>query len=376
MRVLSGVPQGPKRASAERMEKKKRAVWCASCWSKQYVLRAVTLPVVSPLDLTWTELNAALRQMWAATTQASNWMLTELFACDVRRTSEEKMPPMESVYLYPEARVRFPVLPSQSVAALEQAVKAKYRAKRYDVIWRCASSLPTYRYPTPFPVPNQAWSLVFENEQPVVSVRIANQRVRMRLKSGPRFHRQLSALRHLNDGRAVPGQLDLYQNSNGLLCKMVAWLPRRRHQAEYGRQGTLSVRTDAHALLIALNTKDERLWTYHGDHLRRWSAEHGAQLDRWSADSKAELRPEVPFADRRALAVRKYHLRMESACHQAAALVVGYALRRRFAEVDYQDREQRFFAQFPWARLRELIAQKCYASDIRFTCASEEAMAG
>jgi hypothetical protein len=347
-------------------------VWCARCWSEQYVLRAVTVPVVSPINLTWTELNTALHQMWAATTQASNWMLTELFTRDVRRTTEEKMPPMGPVYLYPEARVRFPVLPSRSIAALEQAVKKKYRARRYDVIWRCDASLSTYRYPTPFPVPNQAWSLTFVNEQPVVSLRVADLRVQMRLKGGPRYHRQLSALRHLDEGQAVPGQLDLYQKGSDLLCKMVAWLPRRRHQSEHGRRGTLLVRTDAHALLTALNTKDEKLWTYHGDHIRRWSAEYSAQLERWSADSKAEFRPHVPFAERRASATRKYHHRMESTCHEAAALIVKYVLRRRFAEVDYQDREQRFCAQFPWARLRELLAEKCDASDIPFTSASSK----
>jgi len=205
-------------------------VWCARCWSEQYVLRAVTVPVV--VNLTWTELNTALHQMWAATTQASNWMLTELFTRDVRRTIEEKMPPMGPVYLYPEARVRFPILPSRSIAALEQAVKAKYRARRYDVIWRCAASLSTYRYPTPFPVPNQAWSLAFVNEQPVVSLRVADLRVQMRLKGGPRYHRQLSALRDLDEGQAVPGQLDLYQKGSDLLCKMVAWLPRRRQTSE------------------------------------------------------------------------------------------------------------------------------------------------
>ena len=182
------------------------------------------MPVVSPVNLTWTELNTALHQMWAATTQASNWMLTELFTRDVRRTTEEKMPRMGFAYLYPEARVRFPILPSRSIAALEQAVKAKYRTRRYDVIWRCAAS--------PFPVPNQAWSLAFVNEQPVVSLRVADLHGQMRLKGGPRYQRQLSALRDLDEGQAVPGQLDLYQKGSDLLCKMVAWLPRRRQTSE------------------------------------------------------------------------------------------------------------------------------------------------
>jgi hypothetical protein len=128
-------------------------IYCDLCWSQRYLLRAITVPVVSPLDSTWPELRTVLREMWAAATQASNWILTELYARDVRRRDEKKMPPMPNIYLYPEVRERFPQLPSQTVAALENTIKATYRAKRYEVLWTVKSSLPVYRYPTPFPVP-------------------------------------------------------------------------------------------------------------------------------------------------------------------------------------------------------------------------------
>jgi hypothetical protein len=84
-----------------------------------------------------------LHGMWAATTQASNWLITELYARDVRRGDEARMPAMPNVYLYPEARERFPTLPPRAIAALMQKVKRTYRAKRYDTIWTCAASLPT-----------------------------------------------------------------------------------------------------------------------------------------------------------------------------------------------------------------------------------------
>src|SRR5450755_3371185 len=142
--------------------------------------------------------------MWAASTQASNWILTELYARDVRRTGkEEKLPPMPKIYLYPELRERFPELPSQTVASLENTVKAKYRAKRYETLWTAKSSLPVYRYSAPFPVPNQGWSLTLENDRPVVSVRLGERRVGLRLKGGPRFYRQLGALRAIESGTAV-----------------------------------------------------------------------------------------------------------------------------------------------------------------------------
>src|SRR4051812_36510251 len=109
--------------------------FCALCWRNMYVLRAITIPVAEPLDATWEELRDALRAAWAATTQASNWMMTQLYTRDVRRLDHPKMPPMPRVYLYPEARILYPGLPSQSIASLEQAIQRKYRAMRYKIIW-------------------------------------------------------------------------------------------------------------------------------------------------------------------------------------------------------------------------------------------------
>lgn len=362
---------------------KKRAeeIYCDACWKKNYLLRAITVPVVSPLDQTWAELRAVLREMWGATTQASNWMLTELYARDVRRTSEPKLPPMPAVYLYPEARERFPSLPSQSIATLEQQVKAKYRAKRYEVVWTCAASLPTYRYPTPFPCPNQGWSLSFEElvdkektikQVPIVSVRLGDQRVRLRLKGGPRYRRQRASLEKIASGSAVQGQLDLYQRGDDLLCKLVAWLPRDPDERGKERTGTLYVRTAPDAMLIGLDSKAEKLWTYHGDQVPRWSAEHREQLQHWADDSKAEHRPDVPFQARREEAAVRYRNRMASACHQMAAMVAGYARRRRFAAVEYRDADTSFCPDFTWFRLRELLREKCDAVDVAFEHASGE----
>src|ERR1035437_6461909 len=42
--------------------------YCPQCWRKKYILRAITMPVASPLDCSWDELRKALRTMWAQTT--------------------------------------------------------------------------------------------------------------------------------------------------------------------------------------------------------------------------------------------------------------------------------------------------------------------
>jgi hypothetical protein len=337
--------------------------YCEQCWGERYLLRAIVIPVVSPVDASWEELNQSLDSMFRATTQASNWMVTELAKRDVKRqSSEAKIPRMPQVYLYPEAREQFPDLPPQSIAALEQSVQRKYRSKRYDVIWRCAGSLPTYRYPQPFPVHNQSWWPIIVEDTPQVTVRIAERKYTMRLKGGFRYRRQLASFRSICSGEAKYGELDLYQTGRDLLCKMVAWLPRREAQE---RLGVLYVRTAPDALLVAFNAKDEVLWRYNGNQVRRWAAEHAKQLQRWSEDTKAEERPLPGFAERRA-AARKYHHRLNTSADQSASYLANYAARRKFATVEYDDSDTSYCGGYVWFRLRERISMLLDERGIEF----------
>jgi hypothetical protein len=339
--------------------------YCSDCWRQMFVLRAVTIPVASPLDLSWDEFGKALRAQWALVTEACNWMVTELFVRDDKSRDSGKLKPMPRVYLYPETRRMFPLLPSTSCAGLEQAVQKKYRARRYEVVWTHKASLPTYRYPTPFPVPNQAWSVELEDKAAIVSARIGEERIRFRLRGGHQFRRQMAAVHQIVSGEAQQGQLDIYRQGTSVMCKMVAWLPRGAGKAA-DAEGTLFVRTDADALIVALNAKDDRLWVYHGDQVKRWSAEHRKMLDRLSDDSKAEHRPVPPFSKRRQAAATKYSDRMKSATHQISAMIAGYARRRKFARVQYDDSLQSFCPGFPWFSLREKIATKCDEAGIEF----------
>ena len=354
------------------------AIWCGECWGAVFVLRAITIPIVEPLSGTWKELEAALREMWSATTNAANWMLTEMYAKDVRRNGEEKLPPMPKCYLYPAARERFPSLPSQSVAALEQNVGKKYRAKRFDVIWRASASLPTYRYPTPFAIPNQGWSVAISEGQEgegdvrghragfIVSARIGENRWSLLLKGGPRYRRQLASLKQIASGAAVQGEMAIYRQGSGpeILCKMVAWLPR---QAKRERSGVLFIRTSPEALLVTFDSEGNRLWGLHFDHVRRWQAEHSRQLQRWSYDQKMEHRPVASFQDRREASAVKYRNRMSSAVKEAAAQMAGYADRLKFAEVRYNEADHSFCEKFPWFALRERLACKFDELGIKFT---------
>ena len=85
-------------------------IYCADDWRKKYMLRAITMQIASPGEGadSWKQFRGDLKAMWVATTQVCNWMSTELYAQDVRRNGEDKMPPMTRAYLYPKARRPFP----------------------------------------------------------------------------------------------------------------------------------------------------------------------------------------------------------------------------------------------------------------------------
>jgi hypothetical protein len=377
--TCQSVRQKPQNRLPAGWKRREEQVYCETCWSKEYVMRTITFPVSSPVDCDWDELCMALREMWAATTQASNWMMTELYARDVRRNGEEKMPPMARVYLYPETRARFPQLPSQTCASLEKAAQKKYRAVRRKLIWQCAVSLPTCRYPTPFPIPNQGWSVEIKEERIVVSVPIGEKRYKVQLCGGPGFHRQREAVNKIISGAAVQGELALYEQGKYIMCKIVAWLPRPEPEViltwprdtgqpvrQIERAGILMARTGPEGLLVALNGKDEKLWQYHGDHIVRWSAEHRNQLRRWADDTKAEERPVPSFAVRRQNAAAKYRHRMQTAVKEVARMLVSYAGRRKFASIRYDDDDTSYCEGFPWFALRERIKVNCDELGIDF----------
>ena len=153
-------------------------VYCAACWSRDYMIRAVTIPVAGPVDATWPELREALKQSFRDATRLANWAIRELARLDAVRTPEmSRMPACPAPYLYPEARTICPELSPQSVVSILHAASGKYRMLRYDTIWRGEASLPNFRYPTPLPLHNRSWSYNRgPNGEPLISARIGDRR--------------------------------------------------------------------------------------------------------------------------------------------------------------------------------------------------------
>lgn len=364
------------------------ALLCADCMARRYVMRAITIPVVGPEDATWADLRVALTAAWGETTRAANWIATELYARDVRRApGDAKLPKMPRVYLYPEVRAAFPGLASQTVTSLIRDVEAKYRARRYDLIWRSAVSLPTYRYPHPLPLPSQMWSLAEQNGRWSLSARIGDRRWYLRLRGGAEMRRQVAALRALADGSCVGGAAALYQvtahagdHRNGigtaqtrtrLMLKIAAWMPR----GEGHGAGTLTVRTGSNYLLSAqCDGSGGATWRLAGDDIRRVIIQDARRRERLAVDMKAERRSprrrREGIASHLARVAERQRNRLSTWCHQAAAMLVGHAQRRRCAMLVYDDADRSALPSFPWDQLRQRLAEKCAAAGITYALAS------
>jgi hypothetical protein len=354
--------------------------YCGPCVKEKWAIRAITIPVVHPIGCTWKELRDKLHASWADVTAASNWMMTELYSRDIRRNGQEKLPKKERVYLYPEATKKFPSLSTNTLASLEQAIQLKYGSMRYDLIWRSAVSLPTFRYPQPISVPSKAWSLWFdESGSACVGARLqskgAGDRVFFKLKGGARYRRQLAGLKQVAGGSAIQATMELSERrideEKHVVCKIVARFPK---QIAKDREGSLWITSTKDYLLSIwtdMESKDgERLWLYHGEHVKRWSAEHRGRLQRLRDDRKAGV--PVKFSARMSRYAEKYNDRMNSATHEISAAVAKYVLRNRVSEVLYDDRDKGFCEGFPWHSLRTKIVDKLAFHGISCITTQEE----
>ena len=65
---------------------------------------------------------------------------------------------------------------------------------------------------------------------------------------------------------------------------------------------------------------------------------------------------------------------MDSATHEIAAQLAGYAARRHCAQVRYDDSDHSYLGDgFPWYRLRSLIAEKLDARGIALEASAQPA---
>ena len=362
---------------------------CAACQKERYVLRAVAFPVQECVDAPWSEFTAALRHAWNDTTSTANWIMRELYLRDVRRMpGMEKLPPMPKVYLYPEAKEVAPGLYRSCVAALEQQGKAKYKASRFELVWRQRVSLPTFRWPVPYGVPNQNYHICYsENSrgQPLVTANIQGRRFTLRLRGGDEFRRQLKGFSHLLANPDCRGELSLYRvpanncnrrtvqdrrNGGGrneswrIMCKLAGWLPRMERSVQSERGMTISTSPDH--FVVAQADHAGQPFIINADHVRRlrsWILAHADYLQRMSEDTKYEKRnppsQQLHMNESRSMRCVKNANRVKTAMQQIVASLIGYAVRQHVTSISYDDSDRSCMPSFPWFIFRKMLGDKC-----------------
>jgi hypothetical protein len=340
-------------------------IYCPSCKRSAYVLRAVALPVSAPIGASWKALRDELCELWSETTRCANWIVSELYARDIRRgAGDERLGPMPPVYLYPEARSVFPRLPAQVIAALIQDVRRRYRANRHNVLWTRSASLASYRYPVALMLPTQAWSIHEDAGCWSVSVRLTDARWRLRLRGGAPMHKQLARLPQLMTGQVERGPLSIYQSpgkDGALMVRIVAWVPKTTPQHAVT---TMHVRTNDQSML-ATGTD--------------WRIDPGAVRGVLAADARrrVSLRANLHAArvaggktDGIERALNELSLRtgrrLADACRTYASHLAAHATARAARQVWYDDSVRPALDHFPWDLLRTRVAEKLDGLGIGF----------
>lgn len=385
---------------------------CNECIEKHYYLRAVEFPVDCVVEGgTWQEFCQDLQERWAAATTLANWAVTELYARDFRRTPDmPKMPEMPEVYLYGDFCRRNSagththhlyahwIGTTVSAQKIFSWVERCYKPTRFDLLWIGKRSLASHRYPVPFPVPSTNWSATTgASGEPLVTFTLGNKkRYTLRLRRGTEFARQLAAFRHIADGTAVPGPLEIYRQRAGggnartidgkteagakasflVMCKMVVRIPRGERAPA---TETLCVSTDPNAFWVVEVTGQGKVPIHNADHLRNWERRvkwvqemierHAARRQHIAEDLKFETRN----SSRRKWTLQalerfceKQNDRLDSFLKEAAAWLTNYAIRRRVASVVYVDACKDYLPTFPWFRLRLAVKSALEGKGIEF----------
>lgn len=347
------------------------------------------------------ELWAACRVAWGRSTALANAAMVELLAGDARPPIVGKMPGSPKVELYKlliSQKDNGRVADQWDGAARDagsiiRAVERVYKAARFDVL-RGARTLPTFRYPYPYRMHNQTWSVIrvpteqemLAGEWPVVSVVLPNiGRVNLILSRANGHWRALSLLRRIaaGDPEVHAGELSICRQRDGdrdgghgtdrgpdrakrpwtiMLRFSVGVVPRENPETQ-----TMNLTTDPEALLVCwlAGRKD---WVLNDDQVIRRIAAHRVTLQRLSQDRKAErrLRRQGGIQAKVEAVTLKHERYMDTYLHQTAAAVASYAVRNRVGCVFADLTPSGYLDSFPWFQLRERLRNRLSMEGIRF----------
>jgi len=151
---------------------------------------------------------------WDASTRLANWAVTELLRAEPERLAGGKIAKLDC-YLYgqfgsSELRTEW-AGNTGSAAAILRWAEARYRALRFNVQVTHSCSAPTFRWPVPFIVREQDYTIAYNEERQhfTLAVPIGDQRFVLRIRNDRTARLQTNRLREVIAGRAAPGELRL-----------------------------------------------------------------------------------------------------------------------------------------------------------------------
>lgn len=370
---------------------------CPSCVSARYLPGSLTVPIAGPVDGTWQAFGAACKAQWVLTTQAANWIVRELYVRDVRReATDTRLRAMPSAYLYPELMAAVPGIAPVNATALIQSVTRTYQRQRYQLLWTGQRQLAMYRYPTPAPINEQAWTLErTAGGAWLVRLRLGDAWWTVRLQAGRDMALHLRRLEQLRAGAAIRGAAQLRQHRSHtgdhrsgtsgpagrarvrVLLTIAGLFPRGVASGDPAR--VLEVHTAGTDLLRASVHGRGVVLTVPADDLRQRIAAYEVMRQRvlstlgvarrWVPAERESLRGTLE--DRGV----RHRRAMKTRLQQIAAAVVGCARDQGAGLVRYDDSDDTFQAPFPWQSIRLALERACDTRGLRYeyACADRAA---
>lgn len=372
---------------------------------------AVTFPVASPGDGLWKEFNETMRTLWRQTTSLANWGVLELYAADYRRQSgETKIPKLtqerlntiwsqEKGGLYQHAVRCYPdwgVWKGMTYApsTILRQVESKWQKERYKIAWRCDGGYPVYKYPMPLPINSRNFNIRQESDGAMFfRVSLGGRKWDLRLRGGRDFKRQIGTFRKMLSGEYGIAAAQIYRKTRSSNIERGGQVDRKngggstKHydvivklvykvETPTIKEGrTLMVRTDPNAIWV-VELEGRQPWLLNADYIRRIIAAHAVYRQRMSEDLKYEKRwpkrMRTQMLDALAKRCNKNNRRLDAFCHEASAMLIGFAKRNGVENILYDDSNKEYISLFPWSKLKNHLFYKAEKEGMKLIAVKDE----
>lgn len=358
---------------------------CSKCWKGKWKLRAITVPVDTIEGMEWGEFLHLCREAWMQAAKAKTYAILQLLRAEAGQEAGAKLQNKEKTNIYRDIREKFPTLASRTAACLARIATSDWAGDRFDCLVRGIRSPRTYKFPQPFPITAQAYTI--RNLDGIITVAgtgatdldFNNKRLKILLRKGSVFRRANKTLaRAISEGWLL-GELAIApkRDASGPIrirrpggdqgykvrpaVKICLYMPKEDMIAKDATD-TLYVRTAREELLhyYLESDKEPRMLAFR--QVKRRQREHDIKVQRFSEDMKFEKRWPKSIRDRMTGSQDSHNRRfmnfMDTTIKDCAAMLIGFAKRNGVRVIVIDMKDKSFAEHFPWRRLLDRITIK------------------